>query len=435
MDNKTIKYIIQFLLGNAYSPEIDTLVSYGYDIVPSSGSKVVIIPSGFFEDCYGTLKSLPTLPLQSIEGIPLLFGSPEIIKESGRIIVKADIIASTYFLISRYEEYVKKGIRDIHGRFPGKESIPYQAGFIHRPIVDEYGQLLRNWLIDAGVILPNIPEKINKIYLTHDIDVPFLHRRFKSFIKGLLISKDKSRIVKSYFGKPEVDSAYTFPWLIEKNKRLIDRLGKQQCESIFFFMAGGSCPEDKPVYNLYSKDSQFMIDLAKRNEVIIGLHASYSAGLNPRLISLEKAKLEKASQLKITINRHHFLAYRNPEDFRYLTDAGITDDFTMGYADVAGFRLGTCRSVRYIDPDKRMLTSLLLHPLTVMDCSLDNPNYMGLDFEDAYRYCLTLTEQTKRFNGELVLLWHNTSVIENPGNWQRKLYQKLLDYLYETSRS
>ena len=30
--------------------------------------------------------------------------------------------------------------------------------------------------------------------------------------------------------------------------------------------------------------------------------------------------------------------------------AGITDDFTMGYADIAGFRLGTCRSVRWINP-------------------------------------------------------------------------------------
>ncbi len=43
-------------------------------------------------------------------------------------------------------------------------------------------------------------------------------------------------------------------------------------------------------------------------------------------------------------------------------DAGITDDYTMGYADQVGFRLGTARPVRCIYPATRHLSRrLTLH--------------------------------------------------------------------------
>ena len=113
-------------------------------------------------------------PLQEVQGIPLLFGSPkeEWIRDTW--VVHADIIASTYFLISRYEEMVRRGLRDEHGRFPGKESLPYRAGFLHRPIVDEYRMLLHRWLRQSRLRVPEVKKQIRKIYLTHDVDSPTL---------------------------------------------------------------------------------------------------------------------------------------------------------------------------------------------------------------------------------------------------------------------
>ena len=37
----------------------------------------------------------------------------------------------------------------------------------------------------------------------------------------------------------------------------------------------------------------------------------------------------------------------------WLEKAGITDDFTIGYPDVAGFRLGTSRPVHWINPENK----------------------------------------------------------------------------------
>jgi len=112
-----------------------------------------------------------------------------------------------------------------------------------------------------------------------------------------------------------------------------------------------------------------------------------------------------------------------------LINVGITDDFTLGYADVAGFRLGTCRPVKWINPNTRQLTTLTLHPLTIMDVSLSDKRYMYLNAHEAYEYCIRLINMVESWNGELVLLWHNTSVEDTPQSYHRKLYLDIIKYL------
>ena len=122
-----VSYIIQFLIGTDSKEELSNLVGYTNDINLFAHYRVVIIPSPFFkEEIYGTPQSIPNHPLKEIENVPLLFGSSKTEWNGNTWVVHADIIASTYFLITRYEEIIKRDLRDIHGRFPGKESIPYK---------------------------------------------------------------------------------------------------------------------------------------------------------------------------------------------------------------------------------------------------------------------------------------------------------------------
>jgi hypothetical protein len=97
----------------------------------------------------------------------------------------------------------------------------------------------------------------------------------------------------------------------------------------------------------------------------------------------------------------------------------------MAYADAAGFRLGTSRPVYWINPATHTLSRLTLHPLTLMDVTLSEQKYMGLGYEEALGCALRLMEQVRQFNGELTLLWHNTSVVNGAG-YQRELYAHLL---------
>lgn len=429
MNYKTIQYIIRFLLGDDVSPDLIETIGYTADRSLFHCYHVVIIPSDFFKDgVYGHPSSIPALPLQEIDGVPLLFGTPKEERVGDALVIYSDIIASTYFLITRYEEMLRRDVRDDHGRFPGKESLPYRAGFIHRPIIDEYRILLRHWLQCSHIDVAGVKPQIRKIYLTHDIDAPFRYRSWKGFIRSL---RDRGIItsIKALFDSPENDPYYTFPFIFDENSKLKASQEEGKIDELFFLKAGGKHTHDKPVYRLKSKGIRLLINDIKTEKGVIGLHASYQSGIEPSLIPVEAENLSKAIDNEIVYNRHHFLTNREPEHTDQLEVAKITDDFSMGYADVSGFRLGTSYPVRWINPVTRRLSNITLHPLTIMDCTLDENKYMGLDYDKALDYSLGLISQTKNVGGELVLLWHNTSFCQDSKSYHRRLYHDLLTEL------
>ena len=431
----TIQYIIRFLLREGISDETLSQVGYTDDPNEFHRYKLVIIPSPFFSaEIYGTSKSLPQLPLQIWEEAPILFGNPLVEEFDDTRIIHSDLIASTYFLITRYEEMVRHEVRDMYGRFPGKESLPYRAGFIDSPLVDEYSKLLRIQLRETGCEVEEPLKQIQKIYLTHDVDQISHYRNFRGFMGGILRGirwpKEGNTAIKSYFGGLRNDPWYTFPWLFKLDNTVRQVLGNDRCEPILFVkVGGGNKKEDKPFITHHIQDFQALLRLCKKKNINIGLHSSYEAGINPLRIADEKKHLERVSKKVVTYNRHHFLDTREPQDMQALINVGITDDFTLGYADVAGFRLGTCRQLKWINPFTQQLTSLTLHPLTIMDSSLSDKRYMYMNSHDAYEYCIRLINMVESWNGELVILWHNTSVEEKAQSYHRKLYLDIIKYL------
>lgn len=430
-----INYILGFLLGETVSPDIVAQIGYTSNTEEFNKYKLVILRSNFFDnEIYGTEQSLPKLPLQIWEETPLLFGESIIGTIDGTIILHADIVASTYFLITRYEEMVRRESRDEHGRFPGKESLPYRAGFIDSPLVEEYGKILRSQLREAGLEIEEPPKKIRKFYFTHDLDQIAHYRTIRGFLIGLLRGirrpNEGNRAIKSFWGGLKYDPWYTFPWLFSLENAAKKVLGSKRSESIVFIRAGsGIRKEDKPIMLFHTPDFQTFMGLCKKNNITLGLHASYEAGISPKRIKAEKKNLDRIAKKRTLYNRHHYLDMREPEDMQALLDAKITDDFTLGYADVAGFRLGTCRPVKWINPVSQKLTTLTLHPLTIMDVCLSDKRYMFLNAHDAYEFCVRLIDVVESWNGELVLLWHNTSVIKDPKSYHRDLYEKLIEYL------
>ena len=436
MGKEGVDYILRLLAGEAFSGDVCSLVGYTSDPNKFGNYKVAIVPSFFFsETMYGTTPSLPALPLQEVEGMPLLYGNPSVERVGDTLVVYADIVASAWFLLTRYEEVVRCDTRDKHGRFPGRESLPFRAGFIDRPVVDEYGRLLRQWLRVAGVDVPEPKPKIAKVYLTHDIDEPFYCRTLRTVAKRTLAGENVFRLLKYYFGRVEDDPNFTFPLFATLDSDFRAAIGNEHCQPVCFFKPGGSHFFDKPHYKTDSGGIQKALRLLLDSGAAIGLHASYDVGIVPYKIAAEKQKLEEAIGRPVSYNRHHFLTSREPEDMDFLEKAGITDDFTMGYADVSGFRLGTSRPVKWINPVTRRLSGLTLHPLTVMDTTLSSPFYMALSYDEALAYCRRLIEQTGQMGGEVVLLWHNDAfnVVERTHYpmWQGKLYSGLLNTLRE----
>lgn len=426
-----INYLLRFLLGEG-NEAFASAVSYG----ASENAAVVIRPSHFFApEIYLTPESIPQLPLPELEGVPVLYGEPRITEEQGQTILHADLIASAFFLLTRYEECVKREQRDPHGRFPVEQSLPMRAGFLQRPIVEEYAVLLRDLLRKQGVPVQEPPIGFSRIYLTHDVDcISTWHGvlpALRSTIKRVALNLPEKAVPFASLCHLEADPIYTFPWLLELDGALAASLSAVPVEQIYFLVGAPRGALDDEY--LDSERFQKILHLLKSHGVTFGLHNSYQASRELTRTAAEKRRIESVVGTPITCNRCHVLASREPEDMRALADAGITDDFTMAYAGHIGFRLGTCRAVRWIDPVRRELTSLTLHPMTTMDCTLDR--YMGLpDAESALAAVTALLRTIHRYHGEVCLLWHNSAVPTNDTTYQRRLYPMVLNAVSDVQR-
>lgn len=427
MNQEVIAYIIQFLVN---SPEFNCneMISYGRK---QKKGGLLIWQSEFFDDgIYGNTKSLPNLPLQVIEDVPFLFGEPKVEENEKGMILYADLVASAYFLLSRYEEWIQHDIRDEHGRFPGKKSLPYRAGVIDRPVVDEYGRILRKYLRRLGFAVSEPEEEFASITLTHDIDQPWTNYSFVGAIRRMLGSlwHQKKFVLypmMNFFHHYSSDPYNIFDEIIQ-----LDQAIKYKNVKIIFFTISSVLKTIKSSFDyLPTKEFRKILEGIAESGCELGLHVSYEAGEDPSLIMREKEKQERVTCKAVKSSRHHYLRACEPQDMWELLKAGIMDDYTMSYADVAGFRLGTARKVFWIDPINKKLTSLTLHPLQIMECSLNTPKYMGLERKDAVAYCKKIIENTKSANGDLCLLWHNTTLAENNPSYTRELYRELLNWI------
>lgn len=425
-----IDYILKLLVGDV---KYRYLISYGEE----KGQELICIkPSFFFEKgIYKTKKTYPQIPLKEWEGIPILFGEDNSYEKNGRLTIEADLVASSFFLLTRYEELINDDNRDKHKRFIGKGSVMGKCNFLDRPIVDEYSKKIRELLKGKGIPIEN-KEGISHVYLTHDVDLPWknytLGQSIKETIKTLLYQKriNFSPIFNS-FGFYKYNQYDTFDWLIELDKRVKNKYG-DQCDDVYFIIANMLETSMTPSY-LQDNKSEKLLNKLKSSAKIIGLHMSYESGIdmNNGKVYSEKKALEERLGEEIKSNRNHYLIAKDIEDLTTLLEIGIREDFTMGYADIPGFRLGTSKTVRWIDPEQMKLTDLYLHPLIIMDNSLCEKQYLGLDKEVAWNTIEHFINIVESVNGELCVLFHNSTIKIGEYTWLSEIYERLIARLVE----
>ena len=316
----------------------------------------------------------------------------------GKAIIRTDIVYSTFFFTSRAEELLNPQ-RDEHGRFAARFSILSEKSRLQIPRLDEYARLVLK-LLD----LPLPEQGFGHIYLTHDIDSISQYRHLRGTLGG--IKRGEWKQVWSAWKDIHNDPVYTFPWLIEQDSKVPD------AETIYFVKRTHGKGYDYPQYCLHGRDFKQLKHMLRHNNAYLGVHGSYYGSIP----AIQYSKMYRAHYLRCDIDQMQRLA-----------DAGYTDDFTMGFADQAGFRLQTSRAIRWINPKTMQLTSLTLHPLLIMDCTLSNSNYMNLDQEEAYFLCERLIEKVKLHHGDLCLLWHNSNPAGN--SWHESLYMQILKIL------
>ena len=137
----------------------------------------------------------------------------------------------------------------------------------------------------------------------------------------------------------------------------------------------------------------------------IGIHPSWQSGDNTGLLKKEKEQLEVMAERAITDSRQHYIRFNLPEGYRRLLEAGITDDYTMGYGSINGFRASVASSFYWYDLEKDEETTLRIHPFCYMEA---NSYYeQKISATDAFVELMEYYKICKEVDGTLITIWHN----------------------------
>lgn len=428
-----IEVIFKEFLGLEYSTVIEK-EAINWEIVLPDGKRI-IFEDHFFNKNPSPLEYLKieNFPSKIIfeknkfiveKDIPVLYGTNNLKESNNQIICGIDIFASSYFMLTRWEEYVNKE-RDTHNRFLACNSIATKFDFLHRPIVNEYLEMLKNMMIYLDSNISFINRKFNFL-LTHDVDYINKWDTPKKFLRHLVgdIIKRKSPIefIKSIIDYSALklnlkkDPFDTFDYLMDISERI-------NTKSYFFFMAEGVTRYD----NHYKSDSKQVKDLIEKiigRGHFIGIHPSYNAYNKNEQFLKEKNELENNLNTKITFGREHFLRFEIPTTWQIWNDNQMDWDSTLSFADKEGFRSGTCFEFSVFNILSRKKLTLKEKPLIVMESSFLYQK--DISPEQMQQSILNLLNTVKKYNGTFTILWHNSSF--NIYEWKkyRKIYERVL---------
>jgi Family of unknown function (DUF7033) len=375
--------------------------------------------------------SIPDIPLSSwdvassgldvtllTQSLPVLFGKPEIDISENHIHLGVDIFGSAFFMLSRYEEVVLPD-RDKHNRFPATASLSYKAGFLARPIIDEYVEIL--WAAMKH-LWPGLNRKNHqgKINVTCDVDAPYdcasasLETFLRTFASDVLKRCDGKmaytrflNYFASKWGNYRYDPYNTFDWFMCE----CERAGRK---ASFYFIPDNTAGVIDGCYAISeSRIRELLRDIDGRGHEV-GVHGSYGSYQSASQIRQERNLMIEACEQagvdsSVSGNRQHFLRWDAMQTPDYLDAVGFEYDTTGSFADVPGFRYGTSRTFTMWSWRKKEAIQIKQRPLILMESSVIGKHYMGLGYTDeAMEIMLQLKQRALAYGGDFTLLWHNS---------------------------
>ena len=335
-----------------------------------------------------------------------------------------DPLAATFYMVSRYEEYLPHR-EDEHGRFASQECLAVQSGFADEPVVDQWALMLRQ-IIEKHYPDHTWPARHYRFVQTVDIDAAwcYLHkgifRTMVGTLRDIFVRHDLPEVgrrIRVLLGR-EKDPYDTFDYILEQYKK------RPGSKLIFFTLVSDYDQYDKPAnhQNPHTRDLlQHLDDYAS-----MGIHPGYDALEDPKVVDNDTRRLENILHRTISKSRYHFLRLQMPKSYNTLIRAGLKDDYTMGYADITGFRAGISSPYPFYDLERDHETELILHPFCVMDTTLQR--YLKLSPEEGLERYRTLIEKTKTVGGTFCFIIHNQNLCDLYG-WEgwREVYEQMLE--------
>jgi hypothetical protein len=370
----------------------------------------------FFVQSHGLLAE------QGIESIEIQLKEwddiPAFFPTIGKSAIPFDIFAASFYLLSRYEEYLPH-VTDAKGRYPASESLAFQHKFLELPIVDMWAYKLKP-VLEQSFAEIKFPHKEMALHNVITIQRPFAYNQ-KGFFRSLLCYVQdliKGRFKNSFYRTQVLlgirkDPYDTFTWIINIAKRSTSKM------TAFFLL--GENQEYLDNLNTHRKEFQLLVKyVADYKEV--GL--LYSASSLTKFTTLQ----EEVKRMESTINRNVLSAKQSnyfvnlPENYRNLIELEIKKDFTMVYYDTPGFRASTCTPFLFYDLDFEIKTPLILHPIAIAATAMKKEKTAIIEAK-----VQELLQRVTQVNGIFSVVLSNEDFTSGEENiiW-RKLFSEIL---------
>jgi len=290
------------------------------------------------------------------------FDFPFEVPENGAFHFNFDLFAASFILQSRYEEEVISS-RDAFGRFESKNSLLSRRKWLERPMVDEWRLALLRAIQERFPFFDYSPTS-HQVQLTVDVDsaYAYLHKGMYRTAGGF--AKD---VVKFQFGnlfrrtlvllRLREDDYKTYDYI----ESLQDKFG---FDLTYFFLLANFGAHDKNVPYTSKALQQLIQSLSKK--YCVGIHPGVASHDSLSTLKEEIRRLQFITEKKVLRARMHYLKMNGAETYRHLLQCEIDNDYTLGFADVIGFKSGTAFPHYWYDFKQEKETALLLHPFVAM---------------------------------------------------------------------
>lgn len=352
--------------------------------------------------------------------IPIIYGEDKFLVEKKRTLCGLDILASTFFMLTRWEEYVL-GRKD-SGKCKEDDLLCVKEGYARAPVVHVYEEFLK-YLLNKAEIKVKCNREF-KIKTTHDVDRCYLTGW------GELLGNAKRIYAK---GNKQL------AWKIVKDYIWLKTHFKNPFDTYEFFM---DCAEQIGIkdefyfkccdvneigttYQIGDKEVQRFIKCIKKRNHNIGFHPSESTYANHSQFVKEVERLIQGAQLTSLIGRNHMLLI-TPATFRDWEMAHAKYVSNYGYQARNGFRCGIAVPFKIFDFEQRRMSSLTEIPFEVMDTVMlrNKPS-----FDDALSDIIDIIRIVKEYKGTLCTNWHTNVYNMRAMQKYLKIYPALINYV------
>jgi Family of unknown function (DUF7033) len=353
--------------------------------------------------------------LKSEKPIHVFYGEAKIKKSENLIELAWDIFGCIFFCLCQVDELVSKDV-DEHGRFPIEKSYSYQNGFYQYPLVNALVELLFSLSKEFFPKMERSPRKF-EVIPTIDLDHPIKYEGMKGQLKRVRdkISGDAERSSGLSGGNSD-------PYR-DRTVRLIQVLNGWGYSPWVFYLLGQSGKNENTILSR-ERSVRAVFESLGGLDYLEGLHPGYNSMERGRdQIEFEKKLLENISGTQVFSSRQHYLKYQYPSTFQNLSKSGFTQDFSIGFSKISGFRSGICEPYMLFNPLERKIIGILETPMILMDRTF-LPGKRDMDFRKIQKEMEKIVHEVQRYQGKLCLLLHN-STFDEPGG--REVNELLLE--------